>query len=142
MRYSYPCVLSPEEDGGFSVSFPDVPEAITCGDDRSDAIAMAEDALAGALAGYVQEQWDIPHPGPVSEGQDVVAVPPIAAAKVALYLAMREQGISKGDLGTRLGLSETSIDRLVNPDHRSHISQLQEALRAVGRTLVIEDRAA
>ena len=37
----------------------------------------------------------MPHPGPVSEGQDVVAVPPIVAAKVALYLAMREQGISK-----------------------------------------------
>ena len=142
MRYSYPCVLTPEKDGGFSVSFPDVPEALTCGDDRSEAIAMAEDALAGALAGYVQEQWDIPRPGPVSDGQDVVAVPAVVAAKVALYLAMREQGITRGDLARCLGLSETAVRRLVNPDHRSHIGQLQKALRAVGRTLVIEDRAA
>ena len=72
----------------------------------------------------------------------IVAVPPVAAAKVALYLAMREQGITRGDLARRLGLSETAVRRLVNPDHRSHIGQLQKALRAVGRTLVVEDRAA
>ena len=142
MRHSYPCVLRPEEDGGFSVSFPDVPEALTCGDDRAEALAMAEDALAGALAGYVQEQWDIPRPGPVSDDQVVVAVPPIVAAKVALYSAMREQGITRSELARRLGLSETAVRRLVNPDHRSHMAQLQKALRAVGRTLVVEDRAA
>ena len=40
MRYTYPCVLTPEEDGdGFSLSFPDVPEALTCGDDRAEALA-------------------------------------------------------------------------------------------------------
>ena len=34
MRYVYPCVLEAEEDGGFFVTFPDVPGANTCGDDR------------------------------------------------------------------------------------------------------------
>ena len=52
MRYVYPCVLMPEEGGGFFVSFPDVPGANTCGDDRSEALEMAEDALALALAGH------------------------------------------------------------------------------------------
>ena len=33
MRYTYPCILTPEpEAGGFSVSFPDVPEALTGGE--------------------------------------------------------------------------------------------------------------
>ena len=45
MRYAYPCVLASEEDGGYSVSFPHVPEALTCGDDREEALAMAEDAF-------------------------------------------------------------------------------------------------
>ena len=49
MQYAYPCVLTPEEDGGFSVSFPDVPEALTCGNDRVESLAMAEDGLAVAL---------------------------------------------------------------------------------------------
>ena len=33
MRYVYPCELTPEKNGGYSVSFPNVPEALTCGDD-------------------------------------------------------------------------------------------------------------
>lgn len=61
--YAYPCELTPDEDGGFVATFPDVPEAITGGDGRDDALAMAEDALATALAGYVHEKRDIPVPG-------------------------------------------------------------------------------
>ena len=38
MRYAYPCVLTPEKNGGYSVSFPNVPEALTCGDDRDEAL--------------------------------------------------------------------------------------------------------
>ena len=62
MHYVYPCVLTPEEEGGLFVSFPDVPGALTCGDDRAEALAMAEDALAVALTGYVHKRWDIPVP--------------------------------------------------------------------------------
>ena len=142
MRYAYPCVLTPEEDGGFSVSFPDVPEALTCGDDRDKALMMAEDALAVALAGYVHARWDIPVPGTVFSGQELVAVPPIVAAKLALYSAMRGQGITKVALAARLGLSESAVRKLLNPDHRSHISRVDQALRAVGRCLVVEDRVA
>lgn len=84
MRYAYPCVLTSEEDGGYSVSFPDVPEALTCGEERDEALAMAEDALAVALGAYVQGREDIPEPGPVSPGQGIVAVPVVVAAKLAL----------------------------------------------------------
>ena len=142
MRYAYPCVLTPEEDGGFSVSFPDVPEALTCGDDQAESLAMAEDALAAALAAYVQCREDIPVPGTAAESQPLVAVRPIVAAKLALYSAMRRQGITKVALAARLGVSEGAVRKLLNPDHRSHISQVEKALQAVGRSLVVEDRAA
>ena len=85
MLYVYPCALVPEEDGGFSVSFPDVPEALTCGNDRADALAMAEDALAVALGAYMKCREDIPVPSPAAVDQVLVAVPPIVAAKLALY---------------------------------------------------------
>ena len=142
MRYAYPCILDPEDDGGFSVSFPDVPEALTGGDSRPQALAMAEDALAVALAGYVHERRDIPVPSAAAKGQEPVSVPPVVAAKLALYSAMRSQGISKVALAKRLGLSESAVRKLLNPDHRSHINQVETALKAVGRTLVIEDKAA
>ena len=63
MRYTYPCVLTPElDDGGFSVSFPDVPEALTGGDDRAQALEKATDALAVALSFYVDGRREIPVP--------------------------------------------------------------------------------
>ena len=142
MQYVYPCVLTPEEEGGFFVSFPDVPEALTGGDDRTEALAVAEDALATALGMYVKEREDIPVPSATVPGQELVAVPPIVAAKLALYTAMRRQGITKVALAERLGLSESAVRKLCDPDHRSHISNVEDALRAVGRSLVVGDRAA
>ena len=142
MRYIYPCILTPEEEGGFFASFPDVPGALTCGDDRVETLELAADALVAMLSVYVQEQQDIPTPSPATDGQELVAVPPVAAAKLALYTALRAQGITWAVLADRLDLSESAVHKLLNPDHYSHISQVVKALRAVGRNLVIEDRAA
>jgi antitoxin HicB len=144
MQYAYPCNLIPdrEEGEGFVVTFPDVPGAITGAQTREESLFLAEDVLVAMLAVYVQQQREIPTPSPVADGQELVAVPPIAAAKLALYTAMREQGITGDALALRLNLSDSAIRKLLNPDCYSHISQIMRALRNVGRSLVIEDRAA
>ena len=73
----------------------------------------------------------------------MVAVPPIVAAKLALYTAMRKQGLITADeLADRLSLGESAVRKLLDPDYGSHLTQVEKALRAVGRSLVIEDRAA
>ena len=140
MRYIYPCVLQPEEDGGFSVSFPDVEGANTGGATREEALSMAEDALVAALGAYHYLRRDVPLPGPVEKGQESVPLRPVVAAKVALGTAMRDQGITNVALGERLGISEAAVRKLLDPDHRSHISTVERALRALGRSLVVEDR--
>ena len=51
---AYAATLTPdEEDGGFVVTFRDVPEAITQGDTLDEALHNAADALTVALDGYV-----------------------------------------------------------------------------------------
>ena len=115
-----------------------MPEAITGGADRPEALAMAEDALATALAGYVHEKRDIPAPSEAAEGQALVSVSPVVAANLALYSAMRAQRITTVELARRLGISESAARKLTNPDHRSHVSQVHKALRAVGRSLRVE----
>ena len=91
MLYVYPCVLEAEDEGGFSVYFPDLPEALTCGDDRQSALEMAEDALVVALSGRIDDQKHIPEPSTTLPGQDSVAVSPRLAAKLALYSGMQNQ---------------------------------------------------
>ena len=112
MIYAYPCQLTPDEDGGVVATFPDVPESITGGRDRDEALALAEDAIAVALAGYVHEKWDIPTPRAATGGQVSVAVPAVIAAKLALYSAMKEQRITKVELAQRLGVSESAVRKL------------------------------
>lgn len=143
MQFAYPCMLTPdkEEGAGYVVTFPDVPEAITGARTREESLYLAQDALAVALAAYVENHEEIPVPSPVADGQEVVAVPPVLAAKLALYLAMRRQRVTRVALAARLGLSESAVRKLLNPGHRSHISQVEKALRAVGRYLLIHDGA-
>ena len=64
MRYIYPCSLKSEEDGGFSVSFPDVDGANTGGATREEALSMAEDALVAALGAYHYLRREVPCPAP------------------------------------------------------------------------------
>ena len=142
MLYAYPCELTVDEDGAFVATFPDVPEAITGGKDRAEALEMAADALATALAGYVHQHWEIPAPSKAGPDQELVPVPPVVAAKLALCSAMTEQHISKVELGRRLGVSEAAVRRLANPDHRSHMSQVQRALYAIGCTVTLDVTAA
>lgn len=144
MRYAYPCNLVPDEEEGegFIVTFPDVPGAITGALTREESLFLAEDALVAVLAVYVQKGLDLPVPSSLTDGQELVAVLPVDAGKLALYTAMREQGITEATLADRLGLSKTAVRKLLNLDYRSHIGQVMKALRAVGRSLIVEDRAA
>ena len=148
MRYAYPCNIVRDEEEkratgreAYNVTFPDVYGANACGWSWEEALEMAEDCLGVALSGYVKFHEDIPVPGPVKEGQILVPVPPIVAAKLALHTVMREQGITKVELAARLGIYESAARRIVDPNHRSHISQVEKALKAVGRSLIVEDRA-
>ncbi len=61
-KYTYPAVFTPESDGGYSVTFPDIKGCYTCGDNLEDAIEMAEDALALVMYEYEKEHRPIPGP--------------------------------------------------------------------------------
>jgi len=56
---------------------------------------------------------------------------------------MREQGISNSELGRRLGVRETIVRRMLDPDHETKSEKLQAALEILGKRIVIaiEDAA-
>ena len=142
MRYAYPCKITRHADNDFVVTFPDATEAVTGGSSRSEALDLAVDALAAALGMYVTMREPIPGPGRALDGQEVIAVDPVTAAKLELYSAMRAQGVSKRALAGRLGLSAAAVGRMTNPDNKPRISHLARALHVLGRGLVIESRSA
>lgn len=66
-KYAYPAIFTPEEDGGFSINFPDLKGCYTCGDNIIDGLAMAQDVLALVLYGYEKDNLEIPTPSKESD---------------------------------------------------------------------------
>ncbi len=62
MRALFPVQLSAQPGGPILVSFPDVPEALTEGESRAEAMILAVDCLMAALGGYISQGRDIPRP--------------------------------------------------------------------------------
>ncbi len=146
MRYVYPCNIALDEEElretgreGYVVSFPDVYGANTGGWSWDEAVEMAEDCLGVALSFYTDDDEDIPNPSQPTNGQVMIPVPTLVAAKLTVYNAMREQGMTRSDLAVRLGFTEEATRKLLDPLYRTHLSQLEKALKVVGRSLVVED---
>ena len=59
--YIYPAIFE-EENGGYNISFPDLEGALTCGDDLSDALFMAKDALGLYLYSLEEDSMELPEP--------------------------------------------------------------------------------
>lgn len=134
----YPAVFNAEAKGYYSVSFPDVPEALTSGKGFDHAVRQAEDCLAVALGGRMKDGDAIPLASHPKRGQRLIDVPLYLAPKVALYTALRELGWTNGRLAEKLGVSETVVRRLLNPHHDSKPEKLQAALEAVGKRIWVE----
>ena len=136
--FRYPALVETDAAGFYVATFPDVPEAGTDAPTREEALDEAVDALIAGLGGYVSAKRPIPKPSRLRLGQVLISTPALVAAKLALYEAMRETGMSNVGLGRRLGISEGAVRRLLDLDHRSHIGQVEDALRALGHRLIVE----
>lgn len=139
MRYAVR--LSPDDNGTLLVSVPDLPEALTFGEDREDALARAVDAIETALIGRMAAREDIPDPK--TQTGDFVTLPALSAAKVELYRLMRQQSIGKSELGRRLGVALPQIDRLIDLRHGSRLDALERAFGVLGHIMTVKiDKAA
>lgn len=136
MRFIYPYDLMAQPEGGFTVTFPDVPEAITQGETEEEAAEMAEDALVAALSFYTDKAEPLPHPSP-AHGRRTARAPPLVAAKLILHEAMLTAGVSNVELARRLGVDEKIVRRLRDPLYKSRIDRVDKALRSLGKRIEV-----
>ena len=137
MEFVYPARLESELNGRYTVTFPDLPDAITQGEDRDDAIEMAADCLAETIGARIVERNDIPAPSPLRRGQVRVAVPVHVAVKAALYVAMKQEGVSMSALARTLKGQHVQVRRLLDPGQASSIRRIDQARSAIGRKVCV-----
>jgi antitoxin HicB len=134
MRYP----INVKADGKlFLVTFPDIPEAITQGKTREEAMKVAANALETALEFYFEGSRAVPLPSRIKKGQEFVELPTSVAAKVLLLNEMIRQKVRPAELARRLRTTPQEVNRLTNIRHTSRIDGIASAMRALGKTLEV-----
>lgn len=137
-QFAYPMVITQDAAGFLLARFPDFPEAATDARDLPTLLLEAADCLEEAVAARIAESEPLPTPSKTIRGQvHWITVPAQTAAKAALYIAMRESGISKSELARRLDCDEKEIRRMLDPRHATKLARIEAALEALGKRLVI-----
>ena len=119
----YPAIFHEAEEGGFWVSFPDLPECLTEGDDMQQAYEMAVDALGLSLTGRKAEGEPIPKPTEINKVDAEDGILAVVEFDMMEYQKKHNSRAIKKTLSIPEWLNEEAVARGVN------FSQvLQEAL--------------
>ena len=141
-EFTYPAKFTTGSDGRVLAEFIDLPRVATDGKDEREAMEEAIDALGSDLSIRLSRHEDIPSPSTPKRGQRLVPVPLWLAPKLALYLSMREQGVSNSELARRLGVDERVVRRMLDPEHATKAEKIQTALAVLGKQMTVEVRDA
>jgi len=130
----YPFLLTPD-GSGYMVTFPDVPEAISYGETKEEAIDLAYDCLITALDFYFDDMRRVPTPSNAGKKHHVVALPPSVAIKVELLNEMVRQRVKQADLARLMKLSPTQVNRMVNLRQATKVDTIGLAFQKLGKSL-------
>lgn len=136
-QFNYPIKLTKQKEGGYLVQFPDLPEAITQGENVEDALNEAMDCLEEAIAHRIAKKLDLPCPSQLKRCK-YIALSTTFAAKTALYLAMREKKLNNTSLAKKLDCDEKEVRRLLDPHYNSKLPRIEQALHLLGKRLQLE----
>lgn len=131
----YPATFTPAEEGGFVITFRDIPEAISQGDDEAEALDMAADVLLTVMDFYFEDRRTVPMPSAPLEGERMIPLPLSAASKVLLLNEMLAQDVGPSELARRMGTSKQEANRLTDLKHATKIDRIADAMTALGREL-------
>lgn len=136
--WSFPARFEADPEGGFSVTFRDVPEAITQGDTLEEAQAEAVNALVTAMEFYFEDNRPVPEPSSPGEGEELVTLPTSVATKVMLLNLMLHERKRPVDLARSMHVKPQEVTRIMNLHHATKIDTLVAAFGALGRQLEVK----
>ena len=128
--------FEPAEEGGFVITFPDIPEAISEADDKSSALFNASEVLDLCLAERLVSGEELPPPSKLHEGVWIEPSVSIQAA-VLVRQAREKEGKNLADLARALKTSWAAAQKLENPTNNPTLRQLERTAAVLGKRLVV-----
>lgn len=135
--FSYPAKIVPDGKG-YLVTFRDIPEAMTGGATKAEALEMAVDALTTAMDFYFEDRRTVPEPSRLRRNEVGVELPASLAAKVLLLNEMVARKVTPSALAKKLHTSPQVVNRIVNLRHPTKIDTISEAISALGKRLILK----
>ena len=134
----YPATVSRDEDGRYLVRFLDFGWGATDGATLQEALGEAVDCLDELIAATMEKGDLLPFPGDMlATNTWPVSPTALIAAKAAVYCVHKKMGTRKTALAQKMGKDEKFIRTLLDPHAGSKIQSIEDALRALGKRLVI-----
>lgn len=131
----YPALFTEGPNGGYTVTFRDIPEAISEGPTIRQAQEMALDALCTAMEFYFEDGRAVPAPSKIGTGETFVSLPASIAVKVALLNARLASGARPADIARTMGSKAQEMTRVFDLGHSTKIDTVVEAMAAMGYEL-------
>lgn len=138
----YPARLKAEKSGGFVVTFRDIPEAITQGEDVEDALSHGVDALETAMEFYFDAHREVPMPSQKKRGERLVTLPLSVSFKILLLNEMVRQKVRPAELAKRMHTSKQEVNRITTLRHATRADRIADALVALGKRMTVKLSAA
>lgn len=137
-RFSFPVTLTTDEvDGGYTVTFRDLPEAITQGENIEDALNEATDCLEEAIANRIIRRLSIPVASQPVKNEYLVTIPLQTSFKASIWLAMQEKNFDQTQFAKILDIDEKEVKRILDPSHKTKLETLERSLLALGKRPVL-----
>lgn len=131
----YPANFKEDDKGFITVTFRDIPEAISCGKNEAEARSMAVDALRTAIEFYFEDKKQVPEPSAQEKDEFLIKLSASISNKILLLNEMVKQNVSQTELAKRLNVSKQSVNRLIDINHATKIDAIDKALNALGKEI-------
>ena len=97
----------------------------------------ARDLLRELIACTMREGRDLPEPS-IPSGRFTHAVPPVMIAlKAAFCETCRGTGLTQRGLARKLGVAESEVRRMLNPDHATKAAAIDRSMRQLGKRVIV-----
>lgn len=135
MKFEYPMSITRcEDETGYFVKFVDIEEAFTQGETVEECLFNGAEVLSAVLEMRLENDDEIPEP---SAGKHKYKVAPAAPIQAALLVRKAREGKTMAEFARALNTSWPAAQRLENPKHSPTLKQLERAIHALGKRLIL-----
>lgn len=139
----YFAIFTPASEGGYTITFPDIPEALSQGDTLEECMVNARDVLATSLEEYAAERRELPSPSSYEQVREQAvgmrAEPGVDHAIPQLLQLIHAPAVDRTPVRINISLPKCALEELDRQARERGLSRsafiAETAMRSAGRRI-------